>query len=67
MFKKFKKLKKPFAIIANTIKGKGVSYMENNVEWHHKAPNEEQFKIALNEYNKNKIDFRNVIFNELIK
>lgn len=48
--KKFKKLKKPFAIIANTIKGKGVSYMENNVEWHHKAPNEEQFKIALNEY-----------------
>ncbi len=48
--KKYKKLKKPFVIIANTIKGKGVSYMENNVEWHHKAPNKEQFKIALNEY-----------------
>ncbi len=48
--KNFKKQKKPMAIIANTIKGKGVSFMENNIEWHHKAPNEEQFKIALSEY-----------------
>ena len=32
---------KPFAIIANTIKGKGVSFMENNAGWHGKAPNDE--------------------------
>ena len=36
----------PSAIVMKTIKGKGVSYMENNVSWHGSAPNEEQFKIA---------------------
>ena len=40
----------PTAIIANTIKGKGVSFMENNVEWHHQAPNPKQFKKALSEF-----------------
>lgn len=40
----------PTAIVANTIKGKGVSFMENNVDWHHKAPNPEQFQKALSEY-----------------
>ncbi len=40
---------KPFAIIANTIKGKGVSFMENNAGWHGKAPNEEQLNEALKE------------------
>ncbi len=40
---------KPTAIIAKSIKGKGVSYMENNVGWHGAAPNEEQYKIALGE------------------
>ena len=40
---------KPTAIIANTIKGKGVSFMENRAEWHHKVPNAEQFKIAMAE------------------
>ena len=35
------------AIIAHTIKGKGVSFMENQVGWHGKAPNDEQLKIAL--------------------
>ncbi len=40
---------KPTAIIAKTIKGKGVSYMENMVGWHGKAPNEEQYKLALKE------------------
>jgi transketolase len=40
---------KPTAIIAKTIKGKGVSYMENQVGWHGKAPNEEQYNIAMNE------------------
>lgn len=49
-FETAKKTKgKPTAIIANTIKGKGVSYMENEVAWHGKAPNEEQYKIAMEE------------------
>ena len=38
---------KPTAIIAKTVKGRGVSYMENAVEWHGAAPKEEQYKIAL--------------------
>ena len=38
---------KPFAIIANTIKGKGVSFMENQAGWHGKAPNDEQLAQAL--------------------
>jgi len=44
-----KKSDRPFAIIANTIKGKGVSFMENNAGWHGKAPNDEQFEQALKE------------------
>ncbi|ADG13934.1 transketolase [Methanocaldococcus infernus] len=40
---------KPKAIIARTVKGKGVSFMENNVAFHGKAPNEEQLKEALKE------------------
>ncbi|MBE5813516.1 MAG: transketolase [Clostridiales bacterium] len=43
---------KPTAIIARTVKGKGVSFMENQVGWHGKAPNEEQYNSALNELNK---------------
>lgn len=38
---------KPKVIIANTIKGKGVSYMENQFVWHYKSPNDEQLKQAL--------------------
>jgi len=38
---------KPCAIIANTVKGKGVSFMENQAGWHGKAPNEEEFKQAI--------------------
>ena len=37
----------PTAIIAKTVKGKGVSFMENQVGWHGKAPNDEQFAIAM--------------------
>ena len=37
---------KPTVIVAHTIKGKGVSYMENNAEWHGKAPGEEGYLIA---------------------
>lgn len=40
---------KPFAIIANTVKGKGVSFMENNAGWHGKAPSDEQLEQALEE------------------
>ena len=40
---------KPFAIIMKTVKGKGVSYMENQVGWHGKAPNAEQLSQALKE------------------
>ena len=39
----------PTAIIAKTTKGKGVSYMENNVKWHGKAPNEEEYEKAITE------------------
>ena len=40
---------KPTVIVANTIKGKGVSFMENNYAWHGAAPNEEQYKQAMAE------------------
>jgi transketolase len=39
----------PVAVIANTIKGKGVSFMENRVEWHHKVPSAEQVELAIGE------------------
>ena len=39
----------PTAIIARTVKGKGVSFMENNASWHGKAPNEEQYVMAMEE------------------
>ena len=42
---------KPTCIIAKTIKGKGISFMENQVGWHGKAPNEEQYKQAMEELN----------------
>jgi transketolase len=38
---------KPSIIIAHTIKGKGVSFMENELQWHYKSPNGEQLKRAL--------------------
>lgn len=44
-----KKSDKPFAIIAKTVKGKGVSFMENQAGWHGKAPNDEQLAQALEE------------------
>jgi transketolase len=50
---------KPLLILANTIKGKGIPFMENNPEWHHKAPNED-------EYNKIQVLFSKYeIFDEL--
>ncbi len=49
-FDSAKKVKgKPTAIIANTIKGKGVSFMENVAGWHGKAPNYEEYALAMKE------------------
>ena len=42
----------PTAIIAKTVKGKGVSYMENQVSWHGTAPNQEQYEKAMEELEK---------------
>lgn len=47
-FKEAKEVKgKPTAIIAKTIKGKDVSFMENEASWHGAAPNEEQYAVAM--------------------
>lgn len=60
---------RPRAVIANTIKGKGISFMENVAIWHYRIPNEEEMKIALQELDLREEDlghyekcvFRNVI------
>jgi transketolase len=44
---------KPTLILAHTIKGKGVSYMENVAKWHHGVPSEEEYKTAINELTQN--------------
>jgi transketolase len=49
-FEKAKLIKnQPTIIIAKTIKGKGVSYMENRVEWHYKYPSEDELRVAMAE------------------
>ncbi len=48
-FSKVKNSTRPTMILANTIKGKGVSFMENNVKWHHSIPTKNQIKIARKE------------------
>ncbi|MBM6837593.1 transketolase, partial [Clostridium saudiense] len=48
----FEEKEKPIAIIANTIKGKGVSYMENNPKWHSGALTDEEYEIAIRDLNK---------------
>ena len=45
--------KKPKCIICHTVKGKGVSYMENAPIWHYRSPNQEELKQALSELDKN--------------
>lgn len=42
----------PTAIIAKTLKGKGVSFMENAVDWHGKAPNDAEYEIAMKDLEK---------------
>ena len=39
----------PTAIVMKSVKGKGVSYMENQASWHGKAPNDDEYKIAMDE------------------
>lgn len=46
---------KPTCIIANTVKGKGVSYMEYDNEWHQKIPSEEQYYLAIKELQEERI------------
>jgi transketolase len=42
---------KPTMIIANTVKGKGISFMENQAEWHGKPPSDHEFDLAMQELN----------------
>ncbi len=44
-----KNSKRPIMILANTIKGKGISFMENDIKWHHSIPSEKEIKIARKE------------------
>ena len=49
---KKRKTNRPFMIIANTVKGKGVSFMENKPIWHYRSPNPKEYKLALSEIRK---------------
>ena len=49
-----RKKHKPLMILCNTIKGKGISFMENNPIWHFRSPNLEEFNIALKEISQEK-------------
>jgi transketolase len=51
IFQKLNKIdsSKPTVIIANTIKGKGISFMQNKILWHYRAPNKYELKLALRE------------------
>jgi transketolase len=40
---------KPNLVMARTVKGKGISFIENNLAWHHHAPNQDEFQVALRE------------------
>ena len=52
-FKEAREIKgMPTALVLKTVKGKGVSYMENQAGWHGKAPNDEEYKIAMAELEK---------------
>jgi transketolase len=49
-FKKFHETTgRPFCILMNTVKGKGVSFMENKTDWHGKAPNADEYAVAVKE------------------
>jgi len=40
---------KPLCIVANTTKGKGISFMENQVLWHYRSPQDEEYEAAMRE------------------
>ena len=52
MLKKSVHMDKPFAYVAKTIKGKGVSFMEDKTKWHYSPPNSEELRVALEEIEK---------------
>jgi transketolase len=54
--KSLKKNRKPTVIIADTVKGKGISYMENITRWHNTMPNKEQIELARRDLEKNCIN-----------
>ncbi len=49
VFSYTRNLSRPVVIFANTLKGKGVSFMEDNLEWHYRFPNKEELELALKE------------------
>lgn len=49
VFKEAKNARRPVMIIANTIKGKGISFMENGIKWHHGVPSESELELARKE------------------
>lgn len=55
---------KPTLIIANTVKGKGVSFMENEKKWHHGVPDDRQYKIAMEELKSKMEELRKQPWNE---
>jgi transketolase len=59
VLKNAKLSEKPTLVIAHTIKGKGVSFMENNAGWHHKVPTKEQLEQAFAELDKQMEDLEN--------
>lgn len=59
VFQNVKKSDKPTFVIAHTVKGKGVSFMENRAGWHHKLPSKEQLEQAFAELDKQMEDIEN--------
>ena len=49
---------KPSLIIAHTTKGKGVSYMENSIKWHHGVPNKDEYQDAIAQLNVEMTNFK---------
>lgn len=49
VFKEVRNARKPVMITANTVKGKGVSFMEHGIKWHHEVPNETELELARKE------------------
>ena len=49
---------RPKCIFGHTVKGKGISYMENQCDWHGRAPNKEQYSQAIEELNRQYVNIR---------